>query len=381
MRSRLLAATFVALGSAGCGATGIANGLVVDMERVQSSQDVREAAPYAPQELALAASQRAASRKATEDGDDTAAGLYAGQAVASYTDAVILARLARATRLADQASSDLARDDTRGQKLAAERGEAERDADELEKKLQIAREALTPATSGHADPEREGARLVAARALAAQARLLCGAARLLAPALEGLDAATKDVTTLESQLDKPAHGVTPIDAAARTRAACLGLLTRARRTTDSGGGGSGSAGGPQAGEPDVLLSELSSSGQFEPSRDERGVVVVLRDAWKGAALASAAAKQIDELGRVAVAHPAFAVQVVVHDATAPSAAEAAQDLQRAEIAAAAIVSAGAPAARVKAETAGARAPLVDPRDLRHRGRNARLEVVFVSPGG
>jgi len=360
------------LASLGCGATGVTNNVVTDMERIRTAPDVREAGAFAQQEIALAENERAASQKASKDGDEVAAGLYAAQAIASYTDAVALARLARATRLGDDANADLSRDDARAHKLAAERAEAERDADELDKKLQISREALAPATSGRAAPEREAARLVAARALAAQARLLCGAARLLSPSLDGLDAATQDVTALEAQLDKPARGPTPIDAAARARATCLALLTRARRTSD--------ASTTQA-EPDVLLSDLSASGQFSPSRDERGVIVVLRDTWKGTALTPDGAQRLSDLGRVAVAHPAFAVQVVVHDATAPSPAESAQDLQRAKAAAAAIVSAGEPEARVKAETAGARAPLVDPMDARHRARNARLEVVFVSPGG
>jgi len=360
----------LALGSAGCGATGVTNNVVLDMERIRSAPDVQQAANYAHEELALAENERAASQAAEHEGDHVSAGLYAGQAIASYSNAVVLARLARATRLADEASADLSRDDARAQKLAAERGEAERDADELGKKLQISREALAPAGSGHADPEREAARLVAARALAAQARLLCGAARLLSPSLDGLDGATQDVTALEAQLEKPAKGATPIDAAARARATCLALLTRARRTSD--------ASTTQA-EPDVLLSDLSATGQFSPSRDERGVVVVLRDAFKGTTLTPDAAKLLGELGRVAVAHPAFAVQVVIHDATPPSSGETSADLQRATAAAGAIVSAGEPEMRVKAETAGARAPIVDPRDARHRGRNARLEVVFVSP--
>jgi hypothetical protein len=357
--------------SAGCGASVVTNNVVLDMQRLRTSPDLVEAGKLAPQELALAENERAASDKAAQDGDDVAAGLYAGQAVASYTNAILLARLARATELADKANADLARDDARAQKLASERAEAEREADELDKKLQISREALAPASSGHADPEREAARLVAARALAAQARLLCGAARLVSPTLDGLDAATDDVTALEAKLDKPAKGTTPIDAAARARATCLALLTRARRTSDAT---------TVRTEPDILLSELSASGQFSPSRDERGVVVVLRESWKGTTLTPEAAQKLAELGRVAVAHPAFAVQIVVHDAATPSPAEAAADLLRAKSAAAAIVAAGAPEARVKPETAGARAPLVDPTSRQH-GRNARLEVVFVSPGG
>jgi flagellar motor protein MotB len=371
----LLFPALMALGSVGCGATGIANNLVVDMNRVRSSPDVQAAARYAQQVIAVAENERAASEKAAHDGDDVAAGLYAGQAVASYTNAVVLARLARATELSDQANADLARDEARAQKLAAERGEAEREADELDSKLQVARQALTPASSGRADPEREAARLVAARALLAQARLLCGAARLVSPSLDGLDAATGDVATLEAQLDKPrasapgARGASPIDAAARARATCLTLLTRARRAD----------GAASHVDPDVLLSELSASGSFEPSRDERGIVVILRDAFKGASLTADAAKRLEELGRVAVAHAPFAVQVVVHDASPPSPAELAADGQRGKAVAAALVAAGEPEARVRVEAAGARLPLVDPQDARHRGRNARLEVVFVSP--
>jgi flagellar motor protein MotB len=351
-----------------CGATGIKNYVVADMERLRASPTVRDAAAFAPQQVAVAEAERVAALKSSHDGDEVAASLHAGQAIASFTDALVLARVARATIEKDRASADLARDEARARKLAAERGEAEHEANELENKLRIAEETIAPASSGHADPDREAARIIAARALTEQARLLCGAARLLSPTLEGLDALDKEVEALDSELDKRGKSTTPIDAAARARAACLGLLTRARRTSDA----------PQA-EPDTLLSELSSSGQFEPSRDERGVVVVLRDAFKGTSLSEAASTALAELGRIAVAHPGFAVQVVVHDAAPPSAAEATGDAQRAQAAAAAVVAAGAPAARVKAVAAGARAPIVDPQDTRHRARNARLEVVFVSP--
>ena len=44
----------------------------------------------------------------------------------------------------------------------------------------------------------------------------------------------------------------------------------------------------------------------------------------------------------------------------------------------ALVAAGAKAERVKGEAVGARAPIVDPGDAAHRGRNARVDVVFVT---
>jgi hypothetical protein len=366
----LLAVATAALVLGGCGATGISNYVVADMERVRTSPGVDAAAKLAPEPFAKAELERADARKASHDGDEVSASLYAGQAIASYTDALVLARLARATIENDRASSDLARDEARANKLAAERGDAEHEAEELEKKLTIAREMLTPSLSGRADPAREAARLVAARTLAAQARLLCGAARLVSPSLDGLDALDKEVDQLDRGL-KDTGKRADIDAAARTRAACLGLLTRARRT---------SAASPQA-EPDTLLSELSASGQFEPSRDERGVVIVMRDAFKGTSLTARASTALAELGRVASSHPSFAVQIVVHDATAPTAEEAAADNQRGQAAALAIVAGGASAAHVKAETAGSRFPIVDPGDAAHRARNARLEVVFVSPSG
>jgi hypothetical protein len=360
----------VALCCSACGVSGVTNGVVADMERVRSSATVRDGASFAPQEFEVAENERALSKKASIAGDETAASLYAAQAIASYTDAVILARLARATMEGDRATSDLARAEATAQKLAAERSEAERVADDWAKKLKIAEDALVPVSSGRADPEREAARRVASRALAAEARLLCGAARLLSPSLDGLDALGKDVESLDAGLEKPARGsATRIDDAARLRAACLAALTRARRASDVS----------RDVEPDSLLSELSSTGQFQPSRDERGVVIVLRDAFQGTALAPPTSKTLADLGRVSAAHPDFAVQIVVHDAAPPSVSEMSADLVRAQSAVAALVTAGALAGHVKGEAVGDRAPLVDPRDIHHRARNARLEVVFVSP--
>ncbi len=108
--------------------------------------------------------------------------------------------------------------------------------------------------------------------------------------------------------------------------------------------------------------------------------MTLRDAFHGAALTPEGQKKLANLGRVAAAHPTFAVQVVVHDATPPSATEATDDQKRADAAVQALVGGGAASAKVKGETAGARAPVVDPSDAKARARNARLDIVFVAPG-
>lgn len=360
-----------ALVASGCGHSGVVNHALVDMERVRASPALRQGATFAPQQFAHADEERFLANEEAERGDPTAASIDAARAIAAYEDALVLARLARATAETDAATAALARDEARAETLATERAEVEREADDLEKKLQVAREALAPVPSGRADPEREAARRVAARSLAAEARLLCGAARLLSPLLDGLDGAEQDVDAIEAQLDKSKHGaVSPIDSAARARAACLGLLSRARRSSDA-----------TAGDPDALLSELSASGGWDPTRDERGVVVTLRGVFNGAALTAAASKALAELGRVASAHPSFAVQVVVHDAVAPTVSEAEAKAQRGRAVAAALVAGGAKEARVRLEAAGAHAPLVDPSDVSHRGRNARVDVVFVSPVG
>jgi hypothetical protein len=78
---------------------------------------------------------------------------------------------------------------------------------------------------------------------------------------------------------------------------------------------------------------------------------------------------------VAAAHPAFAVQVVLHDAT-PQSGDA--DAERAKAAVKALVAAGANASNVAQEPVGTGAPVADPNDSRVRGRNERLDVVFVA---
>jgi len=106
----------------------------------------------------------------------------------------------------------------------------------------------------------------------------------------------------------------------------------------------------------------------------------MRSAFKGEKLTPEAEASLRDLGRVAAAHPTFAVQVVLHDATAPAAGEIVTNQKRGEAIVQTLVGSGATAAKVKVEQAGARAPVVDPKDARHRDRNARVEVVFVSSG-
>jgi flagellar motor protein MotB len=357
------------LSAAGCGSTTRSTVTAMDeVERARNGAAAREGKELAPQTFALAEEHRRLSREAYAAGDEPAASLHAERALATFQHALVLARLARADGDRATAATALAAAASETEKLRQARAELDRAGDDLDKKLKIAREAALPA-SAPADPQREAARLVAARALAIQARLLCGAARLLSTTLPGLAESEKELAEVEKKLEgtpKP----TPIDATARARASCLLVLTRARRTSDKAG----------AGQADALLAELSATGGWSPVRDERGVVVTLRDAFKGAALTPEADGKMKELGRVLAAHPGHAAQVVVHDATTPTPAEVSVATQRAEAAAKSLGTAANAPDKVKPEVAGARAPIVDPADAKNRARNARLDVVFVTPG-
>lgn len=375
MRRTAIVASCMFLAACG-GAAATSNvARVAEADRARSGLAGKDAQTLAPQAFAEAEAALKAAKDAEAKGDTTSAELHGERAVAGFQRAVALARLARATEEEASAKDALARATEQMQKWSAQRKTAEREADDLEKQLKISREAEAPAKSGPTDPDREKARLVAAQALTAQARLLCSAARLVTAQAPGLADAETTVADLEKKLEaspKPA----PIDPAARARSACLTSLTKARR-----------ASGPSSDKVDALLAELSQSSDpkaksatdLAPSRDERGVVVTLRNVFKGEKLAPESEATLKDLGRVAAAHPTFAVQVVLHDATAPSAADTQANTRKGEAISTALKAGGAAAAKIKVEQAGAKAPVVDPKDAQRRDRNARVEVVFV-PG-
>lgn len=341
-----------------------------EVERARVAPSAASAASLAPQVFAMAEQERALAKKAYDEGHEVEAGLHAERALVTYQHAGVLARLQRADREAQAAEAALATKDDEARRLAAARAKVDAEGDALDKELKVVRARFAPPASGPADARREAARLVAARSLATQARLLCGAARLVG-ATTLLEEPEKRLDALDKTLDasaKPASRAAAIDDAARARASCLDVLTRTRRAADRSG----------AGLADALLAELSAAGGWDPVRDERGVVVTLRDAFHGDALTKEAEARLKELGRVLAAHPGDAAQVVVHDAVAPSKTEEAADQRRAEAAAKALSDAAGANAKVKAFAAGARAPIVDPSDAA-RGRNARLEVVLVTP--
>jgi len=356
---RLVLATTIALVS--CGARPPLP-LMPEIDRARST--VAQSADLAPQAMAEADAERDRARADYENGEDISASLHAERAIAAYQRARMVARASRATTDLAHAESELASKTDELRSLQAARKAAERDGEELAKKLAIAREMHEPAPSGPADAKREAARRQASRALVTQARLLCGAARLLGAPAQNVDDEDKKLDALDKRVDATT-GRAPIDETASARTTCLSLLTQARHAARTSASAATTA-------TDVLLSELSAAG-LSPARDERGVVVTLRDAFRGRALAPDAETHLEALGRVAAAHADLAVQVVVHDATPQPPGD-----DRAKLASAALVKGGAKTDKIQTFMAGTRAPVVDPNDARNRARNARLEVVFVT---
>lgn len=316
--------------------------------------------------------------------DFAGAQLTGERALAAYTRAFELARLAQAELDADAATAALATIEAEGQGLDAEVSRLSREAEAAELKVRVVRDAVPTAISGKADAEREAARVSAVRALAVEARMLCGGAKLL---LAG-DAAGADPTSVKEaraeldralaelvELDKlvaplgTGSALAPIDRASRVRATCLAALTKVRRTQTRAQKGLGVS--------DALLASLSAA-SFGPSRDDRGVVVTLRAPFGGDKLTATAEKQLGELAKVARAHPRFPVLVVLHDGKPLAPKDRASADARAALARRALGDGVLKSGDEHTVVAGGDSPVADPKGPA-RGENARIEIVFVAP--
>jgi outer membrane protein OmpA-like peptidoglycan-associated protein len=337
-----------------------------DVEAVEKSPAATESKRLAPQAYAHADLLRRRADQAHESGDRAKAQALGEHALAAYTHAFVLARLAKAEQELTRARQALAKAETELAGLDEQQKRIAVEADDLELRVKVARDAIPLLPNSPASPEREGARREAAVALAGQARLLCLAARLLDGKLEGLDGAAGKVDALEQKLSAPA-GAVPIDEAIVARSNCLKLLTQARRPARRTA--------PAAGQEDALFAELAQLGDLMPYRDDRGIVVTLRGLFgRAEALSKVGTEQLTLLGRIAKAHPAFPVLVVVH---ASQGTATPRDTKRADAIAELLRGAGAP--KVEARAAGGGQPIASPTRPGASARNERIEIVFVSP--
>lgn len=412
MSARRLASV-AALGALVAACAPIPRPTVLDeLEHVRAGAVAAESKRHAPGAFARAEKLRAEALAALERKDQSGAQILGEQAVAAHAHAHALSRVARAEAAEAEAKAQGSTGEASLAGLEAEQARVAAEVDALDMRIKVARDAQPVVPSGKADPDREKARLAAARSLALQARLLCGAARLLiapaqpagaqaasAPAGDAQPAgaqaggAQPDNVALVAQLDEATAAIkkldadlaetvgaaraipAPIDQASRARAGCLAALTAARRAATP------VTRAPGAG--DALLAELSAAGTWSPVRDDRGVVITLRGLFAGNALTKAGEARLRELARVAAAHPSFPVAVVVHTDRDVSAREEPAWAARAEAVVRALGSAQGAGASPTSQPiapflAGSAAPVVDPRGS-ERARNARVEIVFVTP--
>lgn len=339
-------------------------GILAEVDETRATAASKEASARAPQAYLAAEKLRRTADEALENGDRAGAEILGERALAAYGRAQILARLARAEERRAQADArltrarhDLADLDALQQKVGAE-------VTDLETRVRAERDAVPIVPSEAGSAEREKARLAAARAIAEGARLLCVAASLLAPEDRSLPEAFTALDALDTELGKVPARV-PIDSAVRLRTRCLTALTSLRHPTSSRA--------PEDGKVDALLDELGRAGK-EPVRDDRGVVVVLRNVFEGPALSKGAPAELAALAQVARSHPDFPILAVVHRARG-----AATDLdrKRAELVAKALRDAGA--ARAEGRAAGSVLPVAAPGSPGTAARNERVELVYVAP--
>ncbi len=349
--------------------------VLAEVDQVRVAPAVRQAGKDAAAAIAHAEGLRERAHATLADGDFAGAQILGEQALAAYQSAVALARVAAAERIRVAALGDATRAD---EQLAALDGEHQRiaaDIAALEKRLRALRDTEPPGPSGPAKPQRERARVEVVAALQMQARLLCGAARLLvrshgkgATTPPELGQATSALAALEKLLSS-GPAAAPIDHATRVRASCLAALTKVRRANSNSKRATGLA--------DALLTKLSKLGHGTPRRDERGVVLSLRDLFDGDKLSAEGSKTITRLAVVAKAHPRFPMMIVLH-LRAPQPKQAPQQQARGRALVAALEKVLGSGVVGKPQLAGAAQPLVA-RDGRYAHRNERVELIFVAP--
>ncbi|MGH7437098.1 MAG: hypothetical protein ACRENE_15600, partial [Polyangiaceae bacterium] len=193
--------------TAGCGAATMHVAALDELERVRATPSAQESATGAPEAFARAERERALALAAHDAHDDTLAMIYADRAIAAYQHALVVVRLAKASVEQADAEKTLGEATTQVHELDAQRVAMDRDATELEQRVQLARQRMLPAQSGPAEAGREAARLVEARSMAAEARMLCGAAKLVSAEAPGLADAEAARAKVDAALEKPAHPV------------------------------------------------------------------------------------------------------------------------------------------------------------------------------
>lgn len=352
------------LGLVACGASSSTRPQTVDQAKAVGARDP-QARKEAPAAFATADRTLAEAEKAASAGDNLAAELLGERAVAEYLRAVAIARGVRAEGGTGKTAEALARAEEERTRYADARVAATREHEALDRELRLVRESTLPQPSKEAAKDREVARLAAARSLAEDARLLCLAGKLEGAPEPEIAKLTAEIGEIDKALAEAKDKRGPdIDRAARAREACLEILSRTAAKARVAGT-----------EPstDKLLSELSNAG-WEPRRDERGVVLTMRDVFDGKAIKAPAKPKLEELARIAKDKSARLL-VVLHDQAAGTSADLATG--RLDAVKNVLTSSGIEAARIAGHHARDRLAIADPRVASLRSMNDRLEIVLL----
>lgn len=356
----------VAIGTPSC-ASSPRPRVLGQADAAAESPAAREAAELAPQAYAQAEKLRAKAAAAHEREDFSAAQILGEHSLAAYDHAFVLARYVKAERRLALAEGALAKSQAELAKLDEQQLRLAAEADALELKIKVTVDKEPMGKLPPASPERVRARRDAARALTSEARLLCLATELLDPKRDGLDAAQGAVSAIEEEIARGSHKDELFPRATEARTSCLRHLTLARRPATTRA--------PEAALTDRLFVELTETQRFFAFRDDRGIVINLREVTTpDGQLTSEVREQLQLLGRAAKEHSKFPLLVVAHAAKAKQEETATAQAERV---AEALREAGAPSVRTHA--AGTAQPVADGRLPDAAARNARVEVVFVSP--
>ena len=369
------------------------------LAEVRAAPISEAAADDAPGAFAAAEELRRKAHAAFASGDVAGSQLLGERAFAAYQRTVAVARATRAARLKVTAQAEAEAAEEQLRELEAEHQRVEADIRALEQRLRLLKELLAPQPSGEARGLRKTARREAVRSLALQAALLCSAAELLeransapappapappapanaAPGSRSASDAVRDARARRTKLDEliaqAGDDEPPIDHALAARSACLAALTQVRRRIDDDDGNGGPVAAATSSED--LLDALSAGGHGSPRRDERGVVVTLRDVFSGAEPREHARTTLLALAAIAKHHPRFPVMIVLHQHTDPSDEQRPLWQRRGEALRAVMLQAGVEQVGVP-HIAGTRGPVVAPNG-KYKQRNERVDIVFVAP--
>lgn len=336
--------------------------ILTEVDNVREQPGTRDLRTLVPQAEARAEKLRNDAEAAWSKGQIATSEILGEHALITYTDLQKFEHILRTEQHLLATKTELHQAELELLKLEAEQKKSASEAADLEAQLRVEREAESIADPKPATPDREQARLIAAKTALAQAKLLCISAQLLQSpnevmtALSELDAVEAKVTSAKP----PA----PIREAIAVRSRCQQLLTAVRRPAQIAN--------PTSSKPDELFVALAQAG-FAPARDDRGIVVTLTDAFTGNGIDPKTRPRLLELGRVAEGHGETPLLLVVHSQKGEAKPI---DQQRSDAAAAQLREAGAK--RVQNQTVGARLPVAQATDLGAAKRNERLEIIFVT---